>query len=103
MRENEPQLKAFYDWARAAGWTQDDLAYECDCNRSQISLVLSGHRPGRYTWRRLVRFLPMEAVLLLQQCSSWNSHATAALARRQEREKLQELARKCREPEAVNA
>lgn len=98
---DEEKLAAFYKWARARGWTQDELAYECDCNRTHISLVLSGTRPGRYTWRRLVRILPMDAVSQLQQLSSWNKHADEALRRRREREALIELGRKCRESEAL--
>lgn len=98
-----PAVKAFQAWARRNGWTQEELAYECDCNRTNISLVLSGRRPGRYTWRRLVRILPEDGLLLLQQCPTWNKYADEALRRRREREarkaaeaRLCELAAGCR-------
>lgn len=86
MLDAEPAVTAFQKWAKDRGWTQEELAYECDCNRSNISLVLSGKRPGRYTWRRMVRVLPEGGLLLLQQCSAWNKHAVEALKRRRERE-----------------
>lgn len=114
MIDTEPAVKAFQNWAKAQGWTQEELAYECDCNRSNISLVLSGKRPGRYTWRRLVRVLPEDGLLLLQQCSAWSKHADDALARRREREarlaavrreqeELAQLAARLRQPELAHA
>lgn len=90
----DPKVAAFHKWARENGWTQEDLAYECDCNRSNISLVLGGRRPGRYTWRRLVRVLPEEGLLLLKQCSSWNKWADEALAKRRAREAAQAEAKR---------
>jgi hypothetical protein len=110
----DPNVAAFHKWARENGWTHDELAYECDCNRSNISLVLSGRRPGRYTWRRMVRVLPEAGLLLLQQCSSWNKWADEALAKRREREAaaaesqrdaagLAEIAARCRVPEEAHA
>lgn len=103
----DSKVSAFHRWARENGWTQEELAYECDCNRTNISLVLSGRRPGRYTWRRLVRVLPEEGLLLLQQCPSWNNYAAEALRRRREREaaadQLLAIAARVAEPEVVHA
>lgn len=82
-----PKLSAFYRWlhARPAGCprTQDELAYQVMTNRAHLSQVLSGQRRGKHTWRRLVRELPDDGLLLLKQCPSWNDDAEAAWVEKQ--------------------
>lgn len=89
------QVDTFADWCRKNGWTQKRLAEECLTGRAQLNQILSGRRCGRHTWKRIVKILPMEAVLLLKQGSAWNGFAQDALEARQEREYLADLARKC--------
>jgi len=91
---------AFAAWMKRTGWSQTRLAEECDSSRAHLNQVLAGKRTGGHTWRRIVRVLPMEGLLLLQQCSAWNKYAAAALLRRQTTEveaaKLQRIAARCR-------
>lgn len=89
-----PKLAAFYRWLHtrplpddpAGRYNQDLLAHDVMTNRAHLSQVLSGRRRGKHTWTRLVRVLPMEGLLLLQQCPSWNKDAVAALKERVDRE-----------------
>lgn len=98
---------AYLNWSDKSGWTQTRLADEVITNRAHLNQVLTGARSGGQTWRRIVKVLPMDGVLLLQHCSAWNKFAAAALAKRRESERqqalLESMAAKCREPEAVNA
>jgi transcriptional regulator with XRE-family HTH domain len=81
-----PALGAFQRWCRARGIRQEQLAEDAMTSRAHLSQVLTGHRRGKHTWRRLVRVLPREGLLLLQQCSSWNADARAAWAEREARD-----------------
>lgn len=89
-----PRLAAFYRWLHArpmpehpdGRYTQERLADDVMTNRAHLSQVLSGRRRGKHTWRRLVKVLPMEGLLLLQQCPSWNKDAAAALSERRDAE-----------------
>lgn len=96
---NEEKWQEFLDWMDANGWSQGRLADECVSSRAHLNQVLRGSRPGNLTWKRVVRTLPVEAVLLLQQGSSWNRFAEAAFAQRREREKLIEIGKRVRESE----
>jgi hypothetical protein len=85
-----PNLAAFYRWLRrqpVKGWpgerlNQELLADMVMTNRAHLSQVLAGRRRGMHTWRRLVKVLPLEGLLLLQQCASWNNFAEKAYRRR---------------------
>jgi hypothetical protein len=101
MSTNPEQAWAAYlHWSRHAGWTQERLAEEIMANRANLNQVLTGARPGGPTWRRIVKVLPMDGLMLLQQCSAWNNTAETALAARRDREQLLALGEKCREPVA---
>ena len=88
-----PNLSKFYRWLHAqplpenpsGRYTQERLADEVMTSRAQLSLVLSGARRGRFTWRRIVQVVPIEGLLLLQQCPSWNTDAAAAWKKRKDR------------------
>lgn len=89
MRTNattNPALGAFQRWCRARGIRQEQLADDAMTSRAHLSQVLTGSRRGKHTWKRLVRVLPREGLLLLQQCSSWNKDAQAAWEERESRE-----------------
>ena len=92
---------SFVAWCRANGWSQERMAEECMSSRAHLNQVLTGKRIGRHTWRRLVKVLPMEALLLLQHSSAWNDFARDALAKRMESQLLTEMGMKCREPAEV--
>lgn len=91
-----PRLAAFYRWLHArplpensnGRYTQERLADDVMTNRAHLSQVLSGRRRGKHTWRRLVKVLPMDGLLLLQQCPSWNTDAARALQERREAEEF---------------
>lgn len=93
----QPKLAAFYRWLHAQPlpedptqrYTQERLAKDVTTNRAHLSQVLSGRRTGGHTWRRLVRVLPNDGLLLLQQCPSWNKFAAAALRERRDAEEFQ--------------
>lgn len=76
-----------YRLLHARGLTTSLLADRIATNRAHLTQVLNGSRPaltrhGRpsSTWRRLVRVLESEApeaLLHLQQCSTWNFEEVA--------------------------
>lgn len=101
MNTTDEKFQAFLDWADRAGWSQGRMAEECISSRSHLNQVLQGHRGGRLTWKRLVAVLPMDGLLLLQQCASWNVFASDALEKRIEKDRLISLGAKCRELEEV--
>lgn len=86
-----PKLYEFHRWLRSqpmphdpnrTHYTSAALAEEIMVGRAHLSLVLTGKRSGIHTWPRIVKVLPMEGLLLLEQCSSWNKYAKAALLKR---------------------
>lgn len=91
-----PRLAAFNRWLRrqplpenpAGRYTQERLAEDVMTNRAHLSQVLHGRRGGLHTWRRLVKVLPMDGLLLLQQCPSWNKAAEVALKERRDRDEF---------------
>lgn len=101
---NPDAQKAYDDflaWCDRTGWSQGALAEECMTSRAHLNQVLTGKRCGRLTWKRLVKVLPVDGLLLLQHCSAWNKFAAKALEDRRQREVLLKIGEKCRQPEAV--
>jgi hypothetical protein len=80
--EKKTAWENFLTWSRRSGWSQEALAEEAGTSRAHLNQVLQGHRTGGHTWRRVVKVLPLDGLLLLQQCAAWNTHAQAALDRR---------------------
>ncbi len=98
--------QAYALWAKREGWSQGRLAEECLTSRAHLNQVLTGKRSGGPTWRRIVKVLPMEGLLLLQHCAAWNNFAGAALQKRIAAEEdeagLVKIASQCRaEPTEV--
>lgn len=98
---------AFLHWAKHSGWSQAVLAEEVQTNRAHLNQVLTGARTGGHTWRRIVKVLPMEGLLLLQQCAAWNKFAEEALQKRRAAEaetaRLLEMGKRARESMGVSS
>lgn len=97
----EVAWQAFLDWGKKSGWQQERIAEEIVTNRAHLNQVLNGKRTGGQTWRRIVKALPMEGLLLLQQCAAWNKFAEKALEKRRADEadtaRLLEMGKRARE------
>lgn len=98
---------AYEKWCKLSGWSQTKLADEIGASRSALNQVLNGKRTGGPTWRRVVKVLPMDGLLLLQQCSAWNRYAEVALEKRRAAEaetaRLVDLGARCRGEAVVSA
>lgn len=92
----DPKLSAFYRWLKtvplpenpSGRYTQQRLADDATCGRTNMSLVLSGKRRGDHTWPRVIRAVPKEGLFLLRQCPSWNNFAEKAFVERMDRDGL---------------
>jgi hypothetical protein len=57
------------------------LAVQAKVGRAHLAQVLTGARPGKNTWQRILPLLSERSLFLLRQCSAWNEHAEMALFR----------------------